>query len=62
MSPKKERFRYVLQILFKASHNAAEYEALIHGLRLAVSLNIKRLFVYGDSLLVINQVMKEWNC
>jgi ribonuclease HI len=41
----------VFQILFKVSNNEAEYEALLHGLRLAVSLGIKRLLVYGDSLL-----------
>jgi hypothetical protein len=28
---------------------------------LAISLGIKRLLVYGDSLLVIQQVTKEWN-
>ena len=49
------------QILFKASNNEAEYEALLHGLRLAVSLGIKRLLVYGDSLLVVQQVNKEWD-
>ena len=34
---------------------------LLHGLRLAVSLGIKRLLVYGDSLLVVQQVNKEWD-
>ena len=38
-----------------------EYEALLHGLRLAISLGIKRLLVYGDSLLVVQQVNKEWD-
>jgi len=47
--------------LFKVSNNEAEYEALLHGLRLAVSLGIKRLLVYGDSLLVVQQVNKEWD-
>jgi ribonuclease HI len=35
---------------------------LLHGLRLAISLGIKRLLVYGDSLLVVQQVNKEWDC
>jgi ribonuclease HI len=35
---------------------------LLYGLRLAISLGIKRLLVYGDSLLVVQQVNKEWNC
>ena len=53
ISPKGEQLKYVFQILFKVSNNEAEYEALLHGLRLAVSLGIKRLLIYGDSLLVV---------
>jgi ribonuclease HI len=53
--------KYVLQILWAISNNEAEYEALLHGLRLAISLGIKRLLVYGDSLLVVQQVNKEWD-
>ena len=34
---------------------------LLHGLRLAISLGIKRLLVYGDSLLVVQRVNKEWD-
>jgi ribonuclease HI len=54
--------KYVLQILWEVSYNGAEYEALLRGLRLAVSLGIKRLLLYGDSLLVFQQVNKEWDC
>ena len=53
--------KYVFQILFKVSNNEAEYVSLLHGLRLAVSLSIKRLLVYGDSLLIVQQVNKEWD-
>jgi len=42
-----------LQLLFKATNNAAEYEALIHGLRIATFLGIKRFLAYGDSKVVI---------
>jgi len=62
ISPKGEQLKYVLQILWEVSNNEAEYEALLHGLRLAISLGIKRLLVYGDSLLVVQQVNKEWDC
>src|SRR5512139_2331528 len=62
ISPTGERLRYVLWIHFSASHNVAEYEALLHGLRIAISLGIRRLIVRGDSRLVVNQVMKEWSC
>jgi len=62
ISTKGEQLKYVLQLLFKATNNAAEYEALIHGLRIAVTLGIKRLLAYGDSKVVIQQVNKDWEC
>jgi ribonuclease HI len=61
ISPKGEQLKYVLKIFWKVSNNEAEYEALLHGLRLAISLDIKRLLVYGDSAMVINQVDKCWD-
>ena len=51
-----EQLKYALQLLFSASNNAAEYEALIHGLDISISLGIKRMMVYGDSLVVISQI------
>jgi ribonuclease HI len=60
--PRGEQLKYVLQILWEVSNNEAEYEALLHVLRLAISLGIKRLLVYSDSLLVVQQVNKEWDC
>jgi hypothetical protein len=54
-----KQLKYVLQILWQATNNEAEYEALIHGLRVAISLRIKRLLVYADSAVVVNQVNKD---
>ena len=62
VSPKGENFKYVLQLHFPASNNVAEYEARIHGLRIATSLGIKRIKILGDSLLIINQANEEWSC
>jgi ribonuclease HI len=61
-SPKGKSFKYVLQMYFLVSNNAPEYEALLHGLWIATTLGIRRLKVLGDSLLVVNQVNKEWSC
>jgi ribonuclease HI len=58
ISPQGDHLKYVLQIHYKASNNGAEYEALIHGLHIAVSLGIKRLIAYVDSKVVIDQVNK----
>ena len=62
ISPDGKQLKYVLQTLWPATNNEAEYEALLHGLRVAVSLGIKRLLTYGDSSVVINQVNKDWDC
>jgi ribonuclease HI len=61
-SPKGESFKCVLQIHFPASNNAAEYETLLHGLRITMALGIRRLKVLGGSMLVINQANKELSC
>src|SRR6266498_2881948 len=62
ISPTGERLKYVLQIHFPTCNNAAKYEALLHGLRIAILLGIRRLAVRGDSELVVNQVQKEYSC
>jgi ribonuclease HI len=62
ISPSGDRLSFVLRIHFKASNNAAKYEAALHGLRIAFELSIKRLMVFGDSVLVINQMNKDWDC
>ena len=60
VSPRGDKLSYVLQIYFDFSNNEAEYEALLYGLRMAISLGVRRLMV-GDLDLVVNQVMKEWD-
>ncbi|SPT17877.1 unnamed protein product [Triticum aestivum] len=60
-SPKGDKLRYVLQVHFAASNNIAEYEALIHGLRLAKELGIRRILCYGDSDLVVQQSSGDWD-
>jgi hypothetical protein len=59
IAPVGEQLKYALQLLFPASNNTTEYEALIHGLNIVVSLSIKKLMVYGDSLVVISQINKD---
>jgi ribonuclease HI len=61
-STKGKNFKYVMQMHFSASNNAAEYEALLHGLRIATTLGIHRLKVLGGSLLIVNYSNKEWSC
>ena len=60
-SPKGDKLKYTLQIHFAASNNVAEYEALIHGLRLAKELGIRRILCYGNSDLVVQQSSGDWD-
>jgi ribonuclease HI len=60
-SPKGDKLKYTLQIHFAASNNVAEYEALIHGLRLAKEIGIRRILCYGDSDLVVQQSSGDWD-
>ncbi|CAO2152204.1 unnamed protein product [Urochloa humidicola] len=62
VSPLGEHIRYVVRLHFPASNNMAEYEALLNGLRIAIELGIKRLDIWGDSQLVIDQVIKDSSC
>ena len=60
ISPKGDKLRYVLQMDFKKpSNNEAEYEALIHDMKMAKECGADRLMIYGDSNLVVQQTMKE---
>ncbi|SPT19693.1 unnamed protein product [Triticum aestivum] len=54
-SPKGDKIRYTLQFHFATSNNVATFEALIHGLRLAKELGIRRILCYGDPDLVVQQ-------
>ncbi|KAK1649381.1 hypothetical protein QYE76_067186 [Lolium multiflorum] len=60
-SPTGEELQYVLQIHFEATNNMAEYEALLHGLRIAKEIGIKHIICCGDSDLVAQQVAGTWN-
>ena len=62
VSPEGGRFQYAVRLHFPASNNIAEYEALIRGLHIAIDIGATRLYVYGDSKLVVDQVMKNSNC
>ena len=62
ISPDRSRLRYAIRLHFSSSNNAMEYEALTNGLHITIELGATRLYVRGDSELVIDQVMKESSC
>lgn len=60
-SAKDDQLQYVLQIHSATSNNVAEYEALIHGLRLAKEIGVRCILYIDDSYLVVQQVTFEWD-
>jgi ribonuclease HI len=60
ISPQGDKLKYVLRMSFpQASNNEAEYEALLHGMKMAKACGATRLKIFGDSNLVIQQVMNR---
>jgi ribonuclease HI len=60
ISPQGDKLKYVLRMSFlQASNNEAEYEALLHGIKMAKTCGATRLKIFGDSNLVIQQVMNR---
>jgi hypothetical protein len=43
----------------QASNNEAEYEALLHGMKMAKACGATRLKIFGDSNLIVQQVMNK---
>jgi ribonuclease HI len=61
-SPKGDRILYVIQLHFRATISMAEYEALVNGLHITAEVGVQRLYIWGDSKLMVNQEMGESNC
>jgi ribonuclease HI len=60
VSPQGDKMRYVLRMRFSNPlNNEAEYEAVLHGTRMAKACGATRIKIYGDSNLIAQQVMKE---
>jgi hypothetical protein len=60
VSPQGDKMRCVLHMRFaNPSNNEAEYEAVLHGMRMAKACGTTRIKIHGDSNLIAQQVMKE---
>jgi ribonuclease HI len=60
ISPHGDKLKYVLRMSFpQASNNEAEYEALLHGMKMAKACGATRLKIFGDSNHVVQQVMNR---
>ncbi|KAM2549119.1 hypothetical protein TB1_013518 [Malus domestica] len=61
MTPNKVAMEYAFRFKFKASNNKVEYEALLAGLRLTKHLGVKRIDIFSDSQLGVNQVTNNFD-
>jgi len=59
VSPEKHILPYSFALTQLCSNDVAEYQALVLGLQMALEIGIKDLDVYGDSQLVINQLLEK---
>ncbi|KAG5553868.1 hypothetical protein RHGRI_011664 [Rhododendron griersonianum] len=57
VSPEGDVLPYAFTLTQNCSNNEAEYQALILGLEMAVDAKHLELKVYGDSMLIINQLL-----
>ncbi|XP_073262690.1 uncharacterized protein [Populus alba] len=60
VSPDRKLYPVSVKLHFECTNNTAEYEACILGLEDALEMKIKKMDVYGDSMLIICQVKGEW--
>ncbi|GLT99841.1 hypothetical protein SLE2022_172540 [Rubroshorea leprosula] len=56
IGPDGFKSEHALRFKFQSTNNAAEYEALIYGLKLASELKVQSIQVFSDSQLVVGQV------
>ncbi|KAL0304794.1 UNVERIFIED_CONTAM: hypothetical protein Scaly_3009200 [Sesamum calycinum] len=59
-SPQGDKFEYAIKLDFPSSNNEAEYEAFLVGCELALAAGAKRIVIYSDSQLVVNQVQGSY--
>jgi len=60
ISPEKHILPYSFIQVDLCSNNVAEYQALILGLHMVIGMGIKNLDVYGDSQLILNHLLEEF--
>ena len=62
VSPKGRKYEFSLPIVATSTNNQAEYQALIKGLELLREVHADAVEVFGDSMLVINQLAGNYEC
>jgi ribonuclease HI len=62
VSPRGATFEFSFPIEASASNNQAEYRAFVKGIQLLREIKADVVEIFGDSMLVINQLIGEYEC
>ncbi|KAL2237676.1 UNVERIFIED_CONTAM: hypothetical protein Sindi_0959300, partial [Sesamum indicum] len=55
-SPEGDKFEYAIKLEYPSSNNEAEYEAFLAGGKLALAVGARKIVIYSDSQLLVNQI------
>ena len=61
ISPRGANFEFSSPIEASATNNQAEYRAILKGIQLLREIKADAVEIFGDSMLVINQLVGEYN-
>ena len=59
-SPTSEQLEQSIRLGFPTSNNEAEYEVILSGLSLAITLSAFNVRIYSDSQLIVRHIQKEY--
>ena len=62
ISPHGAVFEASCRLEYFCTNNQAEYEALLFGLEMLLAIGATHIEAYGDSLLVVQQISKVFQC
>ena len=60
LTPKGEVVPITKKLAFRVTNNEAEYEVCALGMKALTALGVTKVKIFGDSMLVINQAIEEW--
>jgi ribonuclease HI len=62
VSPQGVTYSFSVRLPAPCTNNLAEYEAVHRGMELLLEASVEAIEVFGDSKLVVSQLMKEYRC
>jgi ribonuclease HI len=62
VSPRGVTYSFPIRLPTPCTNNLAEYEAVRRGMELLLKAIVEAVEVFGDSKLVISQLMEEYRC